>query len=146
MSFACPVPFKGNVIKIVFEFGRTSNCSLFAESGLNLKGMVSSWPVVEVAEYDIPSSLRAGMRKMEVQPGPRITNSTVLPADCAIDCFSTFDTIRAGTGSLRVVDDDEAEFLPGAASRSPPRDRELRLDQRPQSIEVKVRGHLICWR
>lgn len=46
-------------------------------SGLNLKGMVPSRPVVVVAAWLIFEALRRGSRKVDVQPAPRIRRSTL---------------------------------------------------------------------
>lgn len=64
----------------VFAEGSWLYGSWSAWSGSNLKGMVSSLPVVVVAANVILEDLRRGIRKVDVQPAPRIRRSTVFGA------------------------------------------------------------------
>lgn len=44
--------------------------------GVKVKGMVLEWPVRVVAAYVMFCSVRSGMRKVDVQPAPRMRMST----------------------------------------------------------------------
>lgn len=66
----------GNVIRTVLALGRTLYGSRSSRSGSNSNLIVESRPDRLVAEWDIPRSSQSFMRKVEVQPAPRIRIST----------------------------------------------------------------------
>lgn len=75
----CPSPFRGKVIKMLFAVGNSCSCFRFSSlsSGSKWNLWVPSRPVVVVAAYLIPFCWRSGIRKVDVQPAPRIRISTI---------------------------------------------------------------------
>jgi hypothetical protein len=62
MSLDWPVPFNGKVTSTVLADGKRLKGVVSSESGSNLKGILSSRPVVVVAAKDIDSDFNSGMR------------------------------------------------------------------------------------
>jgi len=66
----------GKVIRIVVASGKVLYCSTFPEDGSKLKGIVPSRPSLEVAAKGTSLDSSNGIRNPDVQPAPRISNST----------------------------------------------------------------------
>ena len=71
-----PIVLIGKEIRIVFVSGSASYGLVSFDSGLKMKGIVSPLPERDVAATWIPHSSQSGIRKVEVQPAPKMTRST----------------------------------------------------------------------
>ena len=71
-----PGPLRGKVINTVFAAGNLAYCAVSVDDGSKVKGMVLSWPLRVVAAYVIEWDWRRGIRKVDVQPAPRMRMST----------------------------------------------------------------------
>ena len=71
-----PVVLIGKETRIVFASGSASYGLVSSDSGLKTNGIVPSLPERDVAATWIPRSSQSGIRKVEVQPAPKMSRST----------------------------------------------------------------------
>jgi hypothetical protein len=102
--------------------------------GSNLKGMVLSWPVVVVAAKVMLSFFKAGIKKVDVQPAPRIKKSTDFEFLSSSGWAIVFSLNGIVALPRSVVDDDENESFRRAGAPPSSRDCVVRPRHSPHGM------------